>query len=87
MEHSFPSGHTCAAFCLFSFLAMLLKPGYKWIGLIFFTFALLVGYSRLYLAAHFFIDAYVGSLMGATFTAVVIALLNHWQGYFFKQNA
>ena len=84
MEHSFPSGHTCAAFCLFSFLAVLLKPGYRWIGILFFVLAMLVGYSRLYLAAHFFADAYAGSIIGTTFTVMVVAVLNHYQGYFFK---
>jgi len=86
MEHSFPSGHTCAAFCLFSFLAILLKPGYRWIGVLLFALALLVGYSRLYLAAHFFADAYAGSIIGTIFTVLVITLLNRYKGYFLKSN-
>ena len=85
MNNSFPSGHTCAAFCFFTLIAIFLRPGYKWLGMVFFFLAMLVAYSRLYLAAHFFIDVYVGSIIGTIFTTLIIFLLNRYQGYFFKQ--
>ncbi len=85
MNNSFPSGHTCAAFCFLTLLAIFLRPKYKWIGLLLFVLALLVGYSRLYLAAHFFVDVYVASIIGTIFTASIIFLLNTYQGFFFKQ--
>ncbi|RYE25296.1 MAG: phosphatase PAP2 family protein [Sphingobacteriales bacterium] len=85
MNNSFPSGHTCAAFCFFTLVAILLRSGYKWVGFLFFALAILVAYSRLYLAAHFFIDVYVGSILGVIFTVLIIFLLNKYQGYFFKQ--
>jgi membrane-associated phospholipid phosphatase len=85
MNNSFPSGHTCAAFCFFTLVAILLKPAYRWLGFVFFALAILVAYSRLYLAAHFFIDVYVASIIGTIFTALIIFLLNKYQGYFFKQ--
>ena len=84
MERSFPSGHTCAAFCLFSFLAFILTPQYKWIGIVFFLLALLVGYSRIYLAAHFFLDVYVGSLFGVLFTILVVAVMRKYPHYFYR---
>jgi membrane-associated phospholipid phosphatase len=86
MERSFPSGHTCAAFCLFCFLSFLLPYKYKPFGIVFFLLALLVGYSRIYLAAHFFLDVYVGSIIGTLFTTVIFAIMQHYRPLFFKSN-
>lgn len=76
LERSFPSGHTTAAFCFFTFLAFLLPPKHRWLGSVLFLLALLVGYSRMYLAVHFFADVYVGSVIGTTFTAMIMLLMN-----------
>lgn len=62
--NGFPSGHTTGAFSLFCFLSLLLPNGQKVWGFLFFALALLVGYSRMYLAAHFFDDVYAGSIIG-----------------------
>jgi membrane-associated phospholipid phosphatase len=86
MERSFPSGHTTGAFCLFCFLAILLPPRYKPLGLVCFLVALAVGWSRMYLAAHFFLDVYVGSILATVFVVCVVALMNRNQGRFFKQD-
>lgn len=85
MERSFPSGHTAAAFSLFTFLALILTPRYKWLGFVFFILALLVGYSRIYLAAHFFHDVYFGSLFGVLFTILVVAIMRKYPHYFFPK--
>jgi membrane-associated phospholipid phosphatase len=85
MERSFPSGHTTCAFCLYCFLAVILPPRYKIFGMVFFFLALAVGYSRMYLAAHFFVDVYVGSIIGTVFTLVIVALMDKYQGRFFKE--
>lgn len=60
---SFPSGHTMAAFALYSFLAFCLiqKRG---MALLLFLIALLVGISRIYLVQHFIKDVYLGAIMG-----------------------
>ncbi len=63
-ERSFPSGHSEGAFALFCFLSLILPQGKRVWGLVFFIMALLVCYSRVYLAAHFFEDVYVGSIIG-----------------------
>lgn len=84
-DHSFPSGHTCGAFTLFCFLAFLLTPKYKWLGIVFFLLGLLVGYSRVYLAAHFFLDVYVGSIIGVVFTILVITIMQKKSGFFFRK--
>lgn len=78
LEHSFPSGHTCAAFSLFALLAMLLKKKYQAWGIVFFALALLVGYSRMYVAAHFFLDVYVGSIIGTVFVILVIFVMRKY---------
>lgn len=85
LENSFPSGHTCAAFCLYAFLSLVLTPRFKSAGLLFFLLALLVGFSRMYLAAHFFLDVYVGSIIGVFFTILVVWLMNRYPHYFYRR--
>ncbi len=61
---SFPSGHTMAAFCTMALAAFVSKKW--WTQLLFFIIALLSGYSRVYVAQHYFLDIYVGGLVGFT---------------------
>ncbi len=70
-HHSFPSGHTTAAFGLFGILAFWINK--KWASVLFFLLAVMVGYSRIYLNQHFLIDVFVGSLLGTTLA---------WANYF-----
>jgi membrane-associated phospholipid phosphatase len=70
--HSFPSGHTASAFCLFFVLAGFTSK--IWLKIIYFFAAILVGYSRIYLSQHFLIDVYFGSVIGL-FSAIIIILL------------
>jgi len=76
MARSFPSGHSEGAFSFFCFLAMILTPKYRAWGALFFVLALSVCYSRLYLAAHFFADVYVGSIIGVVITMFVFVVMN-----------
>lgn len=73
-HRSFPSGHTTGAFALFSFLAFLLPKRYQSIGLLLFMAALMVAYSRVYLAVHFFDDVWVGSILGTVFSILAIRI-------------
>ncbi|SKA23217.1 PAP2 superfamily protein [Chitinophaga eiseniae] len=66
---SFPSGHSAGAFAMFSFLSVWLRN--KKLGLLFIVLALTAGYSRIYLAQHFFADVYVGSIVGTLSTVIV----------------
>ena len=50
-RNSFPSGHTTTAFATFSLLAFATRN--KLVQLFFFAVAVAVGYSRIYLGAHF----------------------------------
>ena len=68
-NNSFPSGHTTTAFSLFLLGCLFIEK--KWIVPIGLLYALLVGYSRVYLAEHFPLD--VG---GGMLTAVVTLYLS-----------
>jgi membrane-associated phospholipid phosphatase len=72
--NSFPSGHSATAFALFCTLCFIIdKKHLEWLWL---AMALLVAYSRMYLAEHFFEDIYVGSFIGVTTALVVQFLFN-----------
>ncbi len=57
--YSFPSGHTCAAFCL----ALVLANGYPNYQALFLLVAGLVGISRIYLGVHYPTDVLVGFMV------------------------
>lgn len=69
---SFPSGHTTTAFAMFCFLALISK--HKATGIIFISMGLIAAWSRIYLAQHFFIDVYIGSIIG-TLSSVFVFML------------
>lgn len=85
-ENSFPSGHTTAAFSLFAFLSFLLSIRFQKLGILFFILAMIVAYSRMYLAAHFFLDVYVGSIIGVVFTMFLDWMMNDKLRLFSKLN-
>jgi membrane-associated phospholipid phosphatase len=60
---SFPSGHTMSGFALFTLLA-LLSHYKRFLPLVYFAIALIVGLSRIYLVQHFLKDVFMGALMG-----------------------
>lgn len=72
--NSFPSGHTATAFSIFCLLTFLInstviKSSYYILGLLFFLLAFIVSISRIYLLQHFFIDTYVGAIIGIIITS------------------
>jgi membrane-associated phospholipid phosphatase len=69
MHNSFPSGHTITAFTVFT-LAALFLSGRRGAAATFFAMALLAGFSRMYLAQHFFADVYFGMIIGLMSAAV-----------------
>jgi membrane-associated phospholipid phosphatase len=71
---SFPSGHTTTAFAMFTFLTLICRN--KLSGFAFLTLAVSAAYSRIYLAQHFFVDVYVGSIIGTTSSLVVYTLFH-----------
>jgi membrane-associated phospholipid phosphatase len=74
---SFPSGHTATAFALATSLALYGKN--KNAGWIYFLFALLIGYSRIYLAHHFPRDVFAGAIIGMLAALFVYQVLQHYR--------
>ena len=72
-QFSFPSGHTTAAFTIFSFLAF--AGATKIWQAIAMLLASSVGISRVYLGQHFMIDVVAGAVLGLLLTAVLYILI------------
>lgn len=72
---SFPSGHTLGAFALFLLLSFLLPRNKKEWSFLFFILALSTAYSRLYLGQHFFMDVYVGSILGSCISFIIFVFI------------
>jgi membrane-associated phospholipid phosphatase len=63
-SNTFPSGHTATGFALFALILLILKNRGTIISSVLFVLAFSVGFSRVYLLQHFFIDVYFGALIG-----------------------
>ncbi len=72
--HSTPSGHTTAAFAFFA--ALSLQSRNKLLQFFCWYAAFLVGLSRIVLFTHFYLDVYLGSIIGGVF-----AFFIHWAFY------
>jgi membrane-associated phospholipid phosphatase len=66
---SFPSGHTSAAYALFTTLAALTAERWRWLGLPFALVAAAAAISRMFLVQHFLFDVLAGAFIG-----IIIAL-------------
>ena len=69
---SFPSGHTCDAFVLAAVTAIVL-PDKKMLVSIVYLWAIIIGFSRIYLGVHFLSDVLAGVAL-----STASALLAHW---------
>jgi undecaprenyl-diphosphatase len=84
--HSFPSGHTVFALVIYGYLAHLIlsridSPPRWLVWLIYGSavlIALLVGLSRIYLAAHYPTDVVAGLIIGVPWLLAVVALHNRF---------
>jgi membrane-associated phospholipid phosphatase len=75
--NTFPSGHTATAFCAAMAIALIAKN--KVVNPIALLIALLVGYSRVYLAQHFLMDVAAGAVMGGVTTFIIWQLFENNQ--------
>lgn len=77
---SFPSGHTATAFCFYLIFCLLLNK--RWWLTAGFIYALLVGYSRVYLAQHFPLDVGAGIIVGI----ISVYAAARFQQYWWRRN-
>lgn len=63
-QTSFPSGHTTAAFALYSLVAMMTAERWRKMGLGLAVAAILVAVSRVFLVQHFLADVLAGTVLG-----------------------
>ena len=85
VNNSFPSGHSEGAFSFFCLASLLLPEKYSRFGFLFFMLALGVGYSRIYLTAHFFEDVYAGSIIGGIVTTIIYSFMYQFKARFSKE--
>ena len=73
---SFPSGHTTQAFIFFLLACLMINK--KWIVVVGFLYASLIGYSRIYLAQHFPRDVAGGMLFASISVLFSIIIYKKW---------
>lgn len=73
---SFPSGHTATAFSIYLVLCLLIKK--RWWIMTGFLYAVLVGYSRVYLAQHFPFDVAAGIIVAILSVSASLPLQKLW---------
>jgi len=81
IKHSFPSGHTTAAFSM-GILSILHLKKASW-QLLVLVLAVLTGMSRVYLSQHFLEDVIAGAILGTVIALVSYQLSLHYS--FFKK--
>jgi len=80
-SNSFPSGHTTTIFALTSAISTFYQS--KKIGVFLIVFAIIVGYSRIYLSQHFLEDTLAGSILGVL-TSFILHVIFRKNGSFVK---
>ncbi|WP_142783644.1 phosphatase PAP2 family protein [Changchengzhania lutea] len=63
-RHGFFSGHASNSMALAVFIGLILKDKFKYLIYLMVTWALLMGYSRVYVGAHYPLDIFCGALFG-----------------------
>jgi len=58
------SAHAANSFAVASFFTFLLKPKFRYIGLLLFFWAIIVAFSRIYIGVHFPLDVLTGAVIG-----------------------
>jgi len=82
---SLVSGHTATAFAIVTVLILVVKNSNWQLPLL--ATALLLGYSRIYLAQHHLPEIMIGAIVGTVsgITAVYVAYYFKWDGHYFKK--
>jgi membrane-associated phospholipid phosphatase len=77
-SNSFPSGHSAGGFALWTLMAFYFNKNI-WAVVLFFTLAVLVGVSRMYLVAHFPEDVLLGSAIGVGIAIGIQYFMQFWR--------
>lgn len=85
-HYSFPSGHATAAFSVFCLFSFMLPRRFRPLGLLLFVLAMAISYSRMYVAAHFFLDIYVGSIIGVLFCTFFFFIMHRLEPSRFQEH-
>ena len=71
---SFPSGHTAAAFAAATAVLFKSRKG----GIPLLLFAVVMGFSRVYLEVHYCTDVLFGALFGVIYALIAVAIVHHY---------
>ncbi|MFC7358286.1 phosphatase PAP2 family protein [Jejudonia soesokkakensis] len=71
------SAHAASSMAAAVFIGLLLKSRYKYLPFLLLFWAVVIGYSRIYLGVHYPLDVITGMFFGAIFGFLVF-LLNRW---------
>jgi membrane-associated phospholipid phosphatase len=80
---SFPSGHTTTAFCFYFIVCLVLAE--SWTIPLGFAAAILLGYSRVYLAQHFPFDVAAGIVTAIVSVLLALPIQAWWSNRFYKE--
>lgn len=74
IDYSFPSGHAATAFAAATILTYFDKKR-RWF---YYTIAILISFSRIYLGCHYFLDVIIGAMIGYLISRLLFKLVtNH----------
>jgi undecaprenyl-diphosphatase len=76
-QYGFVSSHAANTFALATFITLLMKGKYEYIGWLLFLWAAVISYSRIYLGVHYPADVAGGALLGILL-GVGVYRINKW---------
>ena len=79
-NHSFFSFKSCLMFCVTSFLFSTIKEGFVGFKFVLILWAILVGYSRIYVGSHYPLNVFISAITGVTVGYLISKL------YFYLKN-